>query len=223
MRLLLVEDAIDVAEAIVTRLTRAGFACDHATTLADAQAHVDVQTYDVIVLDIDLPDGLGTSLLRTLRARGVRTPVLMLTAAFSVDDRVSALNLGADDYLVKPFDHRELEARLRALHRRDHGDKGAEIALGQLVYDPTAQSVSINGLALPVTRREVTLLGLLIRNRGKVMSKEALFDGLYSFDDADVGLNAIELYIARLRKKLVGSGVQIQTLRGLGYRLDADD
>ncbi|MHA6264674.1 response regulator [Arenibacterium sp. CAU 1754] len=222
MRLLLVEDTSDMAEAIAIRLGRSGIACDVAATLDEARGFLDVQAYDVIVLDINLPDGLGTDLLRDLRAAGTRTPVLMLTAQFSVDDRVSALNLGADDYLVKPFDQRELEARIQALYRRDQAQKGEDISLRDLTFNPTAQLVTVAGQPLPVTRRELALLGLLIHNRGKVMSKERLFEGLFSFDDADVGLNAIELYIARLRKKLVGSGVRIETQRGLGYKLDLD-
>jgi two-component system response regulator TctD len=223
MRLLLVEDTADLAETILIRLSRTGIACDHAATLDAARGFADVQVYDVIVLDINLPDGLGTDLLHELRRRGVRTPVLMLTAQFSVDDRVSALNLGADDYLVKPFDHRELEARIQALYRRDQGQISDALTLGPLVFDATARTLHRDGTAVPLTRRELALFDMLIRNAGRVMSKERLFEGLFSFDDADIGQNAIELYIARLRKKLAGSGVEIETQRGLGYRLHADD
>ncbi|SNR24621.1 response regulator transcription factor [Puniceibacterium sediminis] len=223
MRVLLVEDTRDVAEAIVIRLERAGMACDMAGTLDEARGYVDVQGYDVIVLDINLPDGIGTELLQELRARGLRTPVIMLTALFSVDDRVSALNLGADDYLVKPFDQRELEARIHALYRREQGQKSEDITLGDLVFHPTAKTVTVQGQLLALTRREFALLGLLIRNMGTLMAKERLYERLFSFDDADVGLNAIELYIARLRKKLSGSGVRIETQRGLGYRIVVDE
>lgn len=222
MRLLLVEDTSDVAEAISASFERAGIACDIAATLADAQACIDVQQYDVIVLDIHLPDGLGTDLLLQLRRQRDTTPVIMLTAQFAVDDRVTALDQGADDYLVKPFDLRELEARVRALLRRDQGEKSAELALGSLVFDPAAKTVRVNEDPVSLTRREMALLHILMRNRGKVISKERLFDGLFSFADADVGLNAVELYIARLRKKLAKSDVAIETLRGLGYRLDTD-
>ncbi|MEJ8472891.1 response regulator transcription factor [Roseibium algae] len=222
MRLLLVEDTIDMAEAIMIRLGRSGIACDLAKTLADAEGFLDVQSYDVIVLDINLPDGVGTDLLQQLRSAGDRTPVLMLTAQFSVDDRVSSLNLGADDYLVKPFDQRELEARIQALYRREQGEKGQEITLGSLSFNPTARVLRKEGVPMTLTRRELSLLELFIRNRGKVMSKERLFEGLFSFDDADVGLNAIELYVGRLRKKLAGTGVHVETQRGLGYKLDLD-
>lgn len=222
MRLLLVEDTGDVAEAIQVSLGRVGIACDVAGSLDDGQAFLDVQRYDVIVLDINLPDGLGTDLLVEMRRRRDATPVLMLTAQFAVDDRITALNQGADDYLVKPFDLRELEARVRALVRRGQDDKGAEIALGRMVFDQSAKSLRIGDHPVAVTRRELTLLSLFLRNRGAVISKERLFDGLFSFDDSEVGLNAVELYVGRLRKKLSGSGVSIETLRGLGYRLDVD-
>ncbi|GAA0775673.1 response regulator transcription factor [Roseibium denhamense] len=222
MRLLLVEDTFDMAEAIMIRLDRSGVACDLAKTLAEARACVDVQRYDVIVLDINLPDGRGTDLLKDLRSVGDRTPVLMLTAEFSVDDRVSSLNSGADDYLVKPFDHRELEARIRALYRRDQGDKAEEVTIGALIFNATARVARNADGPLNLTRREFSLLELLVRNRGQTMSKERLFEGLFSFDDTDVSMNALELYVARLRKKLSGCSVRIETQRGLGYKLEAD-
>ena len=222
MRLLLVEDTFDMAEAIMIRLERSGIACDLAKTLEQARACVEVQRYDVIVLDINLPDGLGTELLKEMRAAGDRTPVLMLTAEFSVDDRVSSLNSGADDYLVKPFDHRELEARIRALYRREQNDKAEELTLGNLTFNASARVVRQDDSPVDLTRREFSLLEILVRNRGKTVSKERLFDGVFSFQDTDVGMNALELYIARLRKKLAGCSVRIETQRGLGYKLDAD-
>lgn len=221
MRVLLVEDTWDVSDAISASFARVGIACDIAASVQDAQDHLAVQRYDVLVLDINLPDGLGTTILHDLRRGGDATPVLILTAQFSIDDRVSALNDGADDYLVKPFDLRELEARVRALARRDQSQKGTEIQIGGLVFDAAARSLRIGGRGVAMTRRELALLGILIGNRGKVLSKERLYDGLFSFDDSDVGLNAVELYIARLRKKIAGSGTAIETLRGLGYRFDA--
>ncbi|MEM5582711.1 MULTISPECIES: response regulator transcription factor [unclassified Roseibium] len=223
MRLLLVEDTFDMAEAIMIRLERSGVACDPAKTLEAARDCLEVQRYDVIVLDINLPDGLGTDLLKDLRARGDRTPVLMLTAEFSVDDRVSTLNSGADDYLVKPFDHRELEARIRALYRRELSDKAEELTVGNLTFNAPARVVRREDSPVNLTRREFSLLEILIRNRGKTVSKERLFEGVFSFQDTDVGMNALELYIARLRKKLTGCSVRIETQRGLGYKLEADD
>lgn len=222
MRLLLVEDTFDMAEAIVIRLERSGIACDLARTLEQARETLSVQRYDVIVLDINLPDGLGTELLKEMRARGDRTPVLVLTAEFSVDERVSTLNSGADDYLVKPFDQRELEARIRALYRREQGDKTEEIVLGNLTFNPSARVVRLDDSPINLTRREFSLFELLVRNRGRTVSKERLFEGIFSFQDTDVSMNALELYIARLRKKLGGSSIRIETQRGLGYKLEVD-
>lgn len=223
MRILIVEDATDMAEAIAIRLGKAGMACDMAESCEAAEDFLAVQRYDALVLDINLPDRTGTELLADLRARGVRTPVLMLTALFSVDDRVSALNLGADDYLVKPFDYRELEARLRALIRREAEQKTDTLSLGPLNFQPSTMTADFAGAPLDLTRREAALLGLLLRNSGKTLNKERLYDGLFAFENADVGLNAIELYIGRLRKKLAGSGVAIETQRRLGYRICLDD
>ncbi|PHP27608.1 response regulator [Limimaricola cinnabarinus] len=222
MRILIVEDTTDVAEAASASLGRAGFACDIAPTLADARACADITGYAAIVLDLNLPDGSGRDFLRERRRAGDLTPVLVLTAQFSVEDRVGALDEGADDYLVKPFDLRELEARLRALTRREAGRAENRVRLGSLDFDAGAQSLRVGGAAVTATRRELALLNLLIANRGRIMPKERLFDGLFGFENADVGTNTIELYVARLRKKLSGSGVVIETHRGLGYRLDLD-
>ncbi|WP_106746225.1 response regulator transcription factor [Yoonia maritima] len=221
MRVLIVEDATDMAEAIAIRLGKSGMACDLADTYATAEDFLAVQSYDAIVLDINLPDRNGTELLQSLRQRNDRTPVLMLTALFSVDDRVSALDLGADDYLVKPFDQRELEARIRALVRRETDQKSDQVQLGPLSFSPATLAATLDGTPVDLTRREAMLLGLLLRSQGQVLSKQRLYDGLFAFDDVDVGLNAIELYIARLRKKLNASGVAIETQRGLGYRIHA--
>ena len=222
MRILMVEDTVDLAEGVIAHLARSGVVCDLAATLEDARDFRAVQRYDAVVLDINLPDGSGLALLRDMRAGADRTPVLMLTALSSIDDRVSALDLGADDYLGKPFDQRELEARLRALVRREAERKEAHITIGALVYAPKDRSAQLNGRQLDLTRREAALLDMLIRHRGHYLSKTRLYNSLYGFEDADVGVNAIELYIARLRKKFAGSGVAIQTQRGVGYRIDLD-
>lgn len=223
MRVLMVEDATDLAETVAARLARAGIVCDLAATVEAAEDFRAVQAYDALILDINLPDGSGLTLLRRIRAESDRTPVLMLTALVSVDDRVSALDLGADDYLGKPFDQRELEARLRALVRRDAEQKGDQIVIGPLSYSPAGQSATLDGRRLDLTRREAALLDVLMRHRGQYLTKTRLYDSLYGFDDADVGVNAIELYIARLRKKLSGSTVSIATRRGVGYRIDLDE
>lgn len=223
MRILIIEDTADVGDAVLASLERAGFACDLAPTLSDATDFLAVQDYDTIVLDLSLPDGDGRDLLRLLRQRGDRTPILILTAEFEVTARVEALDAGADDYLVKPFDLRELEARLRVLIRREKGQANSLMQVADLSYDPAARAVHVGGTPVQMTRREMTLLNLLLSHRGQILSKERLFEGLFSFERAEVGANAIELYVARLRKKLAGSRARIETHRGLGYRLDADD
>lgn len=222
MRILIVEDAHDLAEGVIAHLARSGIVCDHAISIEDARDCRAVQRYDAIILDINLPDGSGLSLLRTMRAGADWTPVLMLTALASVDDRIEALDQGADDYLGKPFDQRELEARLRALVRRDAARKEETITLGPLTYVLKDRSASLGGRALALTRREAALLDALIRHQGQYLSKSRLYDSLYGFDDADVGVNAIELYIARLRKRFAKSAVTITTQRGVGYRLGLD-
>lgn len=223
MRLLLVEDTLDVADAIVASLGRAGAAVDHAASLADARAALAVADYDVVILDLNLPDGCGQGLLAELRARRDPVPVLVLTARIEVEDRVAALDTGADDYLVKPFDLRELGARVRALGRRRVPDRGGTVPCGDLELDPAARTLRVAGRPVALTRREFSLLEALVANRGRVMAKERLFDRLYAFRDEEIGLNAIELHVARLRRKLGDSRVAIRTLRGLGYQLVADD
>lgn len=223
MRILMVEDAVDLAEGVIAHFSRSGIACDLAESIEDARDFRAVQSYDAIILDINLPDGSGLSFLRDLRSAADRTPVLMLTALSAVDDRVEALDRGADDYLVKPFDQRELEARLRALIRREADRKLEQIKLGSLVYVPRDRSAVLDGRRLDLTRREAALLDMLIRHQGQYLSKTRLYDSLYGFDDTDVGVNAIELYIARLRKKFSGSDVSIVTQRGVGYRIGLDE
>jgi two-component system, OmpR family, response regulator TctD len=223
MRVLMVEDADDLAEGVIAHFARSGVVCDLAPSIADARDFRAVQRYDAVILDINLPDGSGLSLLREMRREADRTPVLMLTALTSIDDRVEALDQGADDYLGKPFDQRELEARLRALIRREADRKEEQISLGTLVFAPKDRSAMLAGRQLDLTRREAALLDALIRHQGQYLSKARLYDSLYGFDDADVGVNAIELYIARLRKKFAGSDVGITTQRGVGYRIHLND
>lgn len=222
LRILLLEDAMDVAEAICESFARRGDAVDHCTTVAAAEDSLAVQEYDVAVLDIGLPDGSGTDVLRALRDRGTATSVLMLTARTQIDDRVRALDSGADDYLSKPFDLRELEARVRALCRRGSPDRSGNISFGDLVFDPATSSAMVRGEALSLTRREASVLEILLSNRGRVVPKERIFERMFSFNDEEVGLNAVEIYVGRLRRKLQDSTVSIRTLRGLGYQLVAE-
>lgn len=219
MRVLLVEDAEDVAQAIATTLSRRGDAVDTAATLADACDLIAVQDYDVAILDIELPDGLGTEVLSELRRAKKPTPVLMLTARSRIDDRVSALDRGADDYLVKPFDLRELEARVRALIRRGAGHAEGVIAFADILFDPAGCSLDIAGEPVSLTRREFSLLEIMLGNRGRVVPKDRILERMYAFDSDQVGANTVELHMGRLRRKLEPSRVAIRTLRGLGYQL----
>lgn len=176
MRILVVEDAVDVAEAIVASFSRRGDAVDWVTSVIDAQDTLAVNEYEVIILDINLPDGEGTEVLRGLRRRQKVTPVLMLTARMEVDDRVAALDIGADDYLVKPFDLRELHARVRALGRRAGVDRSGIIEFGRLSLDPAGRVARRDGEDLSLTRREFSLMEALMVNRNRVMPKERLFE-----------------------------------------------
>ena len=222
MRVLLVEDTEDVADAIAVRFARSGHAIDRAAQCASARDALAVQDYDLVILDINLPDGSGFDLLRSLRRDKRTTPVLVVTARLDVEDRVDALDIGADDYLMKPFDLRELEARARALLRRSGSERSAVIEYGDLSLDPATRSASIAGQPLALTRREFSVLEILMASRGRVMAKERIFEKLFSFDEDDTGINAVELYVARLRRKLAGSRVTIRTLRGLGYQITLD-
>jgi two-component system response regulator TctD len=198
-----------------------GHVVDNAYKLEDAIGFSETGEYDLILLDIMLPDGDGRSFLKRHRSGERDTPVIVLTARSQVSDRISMLDLGADDYVTKPFDHAELEARCRAVLRRKAGKRQSVIALGNVVFDPVAGTLTVAGVVIGLRNRELRLLEVLISTPGQIFSKQKLFDRLFSIDD-DASENAIEVYIARLRKHLEGSDLKITTLRGLGYRLDHD-
>jgi two-component system response regulator TctD len=219
MRVLLVEDTRDVAEGVQARLERIGHLVDWEADGEAASARLDVQGYDLVILDVMLPGGTdGMALLRRMRARKNATPVLMLTARSQVDDRVTALDLGADDYLTKPFDLRELEARVRALLRRGGGSATNQISFGDLTLDLETHGVTLAGQAVELTRREQMVLELLASRPNRIVPKEQMVDRLFGLDDA-ASLNAVEQHMARLRRKLAASNTEIRTLRGLGYKI----
>ena len=222
MHFLVVEDTMDVAEAVVARFAGAGHACDHATTVADAWHFASLSAYDLIILDINLPDGSGADLLRRLRAARNAAPVLVLTARLSIDDKISTLDEGADDYMVKPFNISELEARARAIVRRRRGEDRRVIEAGNLRFDMTTRAVTVDEVPRDLTRREQVLLEIFLINRGRVLEKEELLTRIFGFD-AETSANAVELYVGRLRRKLAGSDLTIRTLRGLGYQALVDD
>ena len=218
MRFLLVEDSDDIGHAVSARLSDQGHAIDWVTTLADADAVLAASDVDLIVLDIMLPDGDGRDFLARHRARADTTPVLVLTARSQVSDRVSVLDLGADDYLTKPFDLDELDARCRALIRRSGGTAQEHFSADNLHYEPQSARLQIGESTRTLRNRENRLLEVFFRSHGRVLSKAQLLDRLFSLD-ADVSENTIEVYVGRLRQHLEGSGVRIETVRGAGYRL----
>ena len=215
MRILVVEDDPDLGDALSRRLRRDGHGTDWVKDGDSADFVLGYQEYDLIVLDIELPKMSGFEVLRALRARGARTPVLMLTARSQIEDRVGALDLGADDYMPKPFDFRELEARCRALVRRSQGIASSETTIGALVFDRGARSARIGDTELHLPNREYRLLEIFIGSLGKALSKEQIASQLFDFED-EAGYNAIELYVGRLRRK-VGEALTIRTMRGFGY------
>ncbi len=219
-RLLLVEDDLALARGITALLSDQGYAVDH---LASGQAALEfepLEPYALVVLDIGLPDMSGFDVLRALRRRGSRTPILVLTARDTIQDKVTGLDLGADDYLLKPFDPAELEARVRALIRRRHGDPNPTLNLGTMSLDRSSGLVRIGDRSIELRKRELAVLLVLTENVGRVVPKERLSAEVFAYDDL-VNPNALELYVARLRKKLGPDGPHIRTHRGVGYQIDA--
>ncbi|MGH1482963.1 MAG: response regulator transcription factor [Geminicoccales bacterium] len=221
MRFLLIEDNQELANAICSRVQLDGHVIDHAQNIEDAIAFSETSEYDLILLDIMLPDGDGRSFLKKHRTGKKDTSVIVLTARSQVSDRISMLDLGADDYVTKPFDHAELQARCRAVLRRKAGAAQNIIHVGDVTFDPVAGHLSVKGKVVNLRNRELRLLELLINAPGQIFSKQKLVDRLFSYHD-DVSENAIEVYIGRLRKHLESSSLRITTHRGLGYRLDHD-
>lgn len=218
MRVLLIEDAPGLGEAVREQIAEDGHAVDWVQRLAHAETSVRSTAYDLILLDLMLPDGQGLDFLRQRRHAGDTTPVIILTARDRISDRIEGLNAGADDYLIKPFDLAELSARLAAVARRYTGNPNPLLQLGELQVDRTARSVQRAGQPVALTAREWALFEAFIQHPGALLSKSQLEDRLYEFG-AEIESNTIEVYISRLRKKL-GQDV-IETVRGLGYRLES--
>lgn len=216
MRILVIEDTTVLGEAIADRLQKLGHGTDLIGNGRQAADWLRHQRVDLIILDLNLPGLGGEGVLAELRQRKTDTPVLILTARNQIDDRIKLLDLGADDYLTKPFDFGELEARVRALLRRKQGYASNISEHGNLVFNRDAKTVIIDHQPCLLVNREFRLLEIFLGGLERVMSKEELTEKLFNADETP-SANAIELYVARLRKKLAGSSVQIQTLRGLGY------
>jgi two-component system response regulator TctD len=221
MKLLLVEDNRDLSSWLTRLLNQSGYAVEQAFTGEEAAHLLVTQNYDAILLDLTLPGLKGETLLKNLRNKNNEVPVLIISAKDTLQDIIEHLNLGADDYLAKPFDIHELEARLRSLLRRASGKTNPVITCGALQYDSNSKKFSSGGHDLHLTPREHAVLEAMIRKPGKTVSKQALVDGLFTLNDT-VSPKALEIYIFRLRKKIEHSGAQIITLRGLGYMLTYD-
>lgn len=219
MRLLVVEDNDRLAESLTSLLRGEGHAVDIVTSGEEADATLAAEAFDLVILDLGLPDMDGMDVLRRLRDRRAETAVLILTSRAALDDRVKGLNLGADDYLTKPFEIEEFEARVRALLRRRARAAGSSLTVGDLSFDVTARAARLRDLYLDLPRRELDLLEALMVRAGRVTSKSELVEAISDFDGS-VSESAIELYISRLRRKLEPEGIRIRVLRGLGYLLE---
>jgi two-component system, OmpR family, response regulator len=219
MRILLVEDDAAFAKAMRAFLAAKGFVVELACDVQSAKGMLPMASWDAVLLDWNLPDGEGLSLLVHIRKYAEKASVIMLTARDLITDRIRGLDAGADDFLVKPFDPEELLARLRAVERRRSGAASAIVVAGDVKIDLGHSTVHINGMGIELTAKEWSLLHVLAARPNRIQSKEALTNALYSFND-EVGSNTLEVFISHLRRKIGRD--RIETLRGLGYRLIAD-
>jgi len=219
MRVLIVEDNMALADGVTRAFKKMGLAVDAVNDGEEADHVLSIQKYDLVILDLNLPGIDGLEILRRLRDRGNKVQVIILTARDQIQDRVEGLDLGADDYLTKPFDLSELEARVRALLRRQSDQAKPIIKHGRLSFDTIARRVWIDEDALELPRRELSLLELLLNRVGQVVSKDQIADSLASFDH-DITPNTVETHVSRLRKRIKAADVSIKTIRGLGYLLE---
>lgn len=219
MRILLVEDNRTLADGLASILRGSGYAVDLVADGASAEAVAAAETYDLVILDLNLPEMDGLDVLRSMRSRQNTAAVMILTARGTPEERVRGLDLGADDYMIKPFDVAEFEARIRVLLRRHSGLRSSLITYGAVTFDLTSRTFLSEGLPLDIPAREVALLELLFLRAGKVVSKEAIIRSLTGFDD-DLSANAIEQYVSRLRRRLAAHGLTVKTARGIGYYLE---
>ncbi|WP_037154531.1 response regulator transcription factor [Rhizobium freirei] len=218
MRILLLEDEPEMASALCSALRTRDALVDHMTTLADAEEAAMIVVYDVILLDRQVPDGDGLSLIPKLRSNGVSAPVIMLTARGELDDRIDGLDSGADDYLVKPFAVEELLARLRAVMRRPGDVRVDVVNFGRVSYDFDGREALIDGCRLDLPRRELLVFETLARRLGRTVQRHMLEEAVYGFDD-DIQSNTLDAHISRLRRKLISvdAGLEIHPVRGIGY------
>ncbi len=213
MRLLLLEDDQQLAKGLLQAMVRQSYAVDHFDSVKEGLAAIEYEHYDLVILDLGLSDGSGLDFLKIYRNKQTE-PVIILTARDTIEEKIQGLDLGADDYLPKPFDVNELQARIRALLRRSSGRASNQIVYGDLEVDQKARAVSYKGQSISLSRREYNLLEALLSNQGKVMSRANLEQTLYSWDE-EIESNALEVHIHNLRKKI--SSKLIKTVRGVGY------
>jgi len=218
LRIVIVEDNLPLADGLAKAFEADGHGVNCLFNGADAEEFLLNETADLIILDINLPSKTGLEVLKSLRQRNIETPVLLLTARDEQDDKIAGLDIGADDYMTKPFDLAELKARARALLRRSEKKITSDIILGQLALNLEAKTLKIDNENVELPRREYALAEALLKNKDRVLSKSQILEHLYGVGgEADEA--AVELYIHRLRKRITGSGVEIKTVRGLGYCL----
>ena len=219
MRILLVEDNRALSEGLVAILRGSGYAVDVVSDGASADAVTATENFDLVILDLTLPEMDGLDVLRSMRARQNKAAVLILTARGTQEEKIRGLDLGADDYMIKPFDISEFEARVRVLLRRQAGLRSSIVSYGTVSFDLNSRTFSAGGSTLDIPARELGLLEILFMRAGKVVAKEAIIQSLTAFDD-DLSANAIEQYVSRLRKRLAPHGLTVRTARGIGYYLD---
>lgn len=221
MRLLVVEDELRIVDILKDVLESAGFAVDAVNTATGARNALSDIPYDAVILDLGLPDGDGLEVLKSARAQGLQIPILVLTARDAINDRVSGLDAGADDYLVKPFAIQELVSRIKALLRRPGGALGAVLEAGNLAFDTIGREVTISGNPVQLSRRELSILEILLRRFGRVVPKDVLEEKLYAFDQEPES-NAVSVHVHHLRRKLKtqAASVEVHTVRGIGYLLN---
>ena len=219
MRILLVEDDVMLADTVSRALTQSAHAVDWARTGDEADRALATESYDLVLLDVGLPQIDGFEVLRRLRARRSTVPVLMLTVNGALEDLVTGLDLGADDYLTKPFRLSELEARVRALIRRAHANASSDLIHGRLRLDMAGRRLFLDDQPVDLSLRELAVLELLLLRESKVVTKQQIIDRLYGWEDVSSS-NAVEVFIHRLRRKLESSGMTITTVRGMGYLIE---
>jgi DNA-binding response OmpR family regulator len=219
MRILLVEDDTMLADSIREGLEKGGFSVDHLAAAEPAESALAVTHYDLAIVDIGLPHMDGLELIRRFRRRGLALPVLILTARDGLDDRIRGLDIGADDYMVKPFQLPELLARMRALIRRSCSATSSELTAGRVRLDLARREATLDGKGLDLTGREWDIMQQLMLASPNVLVKQKMVESLSEWDN-EITVNAVEIYVSRLRQKLQDSGVEIRTIRGIGYRLD---